>query len=116
MSFVEAGEPLHRLEIFGERGALGMDAAGKLWSAEVGTGRWLLLPQLDRIVLVPGMQDNEWSRGFARFSQEIVRALLEGRNSVEGAATFADGHRTQLVLDAARRSHASGSWATPDET
>jgi predicted dehydrogenase len=116
MSFVEAGEPVHLLEIFGERGALRMDAAGKLWSAEVGAGRWLLLPQTDRIVPVPGMQDNEWSRGFARFSQEIVCALLEGRNSVEGAATFADGHRTQLVLDAARRSHASGSWATPEAT
>jgi predicted dehydrogenase len=115
ISFVGAGEPAHLVEIFGERGALRMDALGKLWSAELGTGQWLLLPQLDRIVLVPGMQDNEWSRGFARFAQEIVRALGEGRNSVEGAATFADGHRTQLVLDAARRSHTSGSWATPDD-
>jgi hypothetical protein len=61
------------------------------------------------------MQDNGWSRGFTRFAQEIVGALLEGRQTVEEAATFADGHRTQLVLDAARRSHASGSWATPED-
>ena len=56
------------------------------------------------------MGDNDWSRGFTRSPKEIVAALREGRTTVEGAATFADGYRTQLVLDAARRSNESGCW------
>ncbi|HEY1404526.1 MAG TPA: Gfo/Idh/MocA family oxidoreductase, partial [Pyrinomonadaceae bacterium] len=113
MSFVEAGEPLHRLEIFGERGALRIEGDGALWHAALGAGAWQSV-DVERDELAPGMNDNGWSRGFTRFAQEIVRALREGRTTVEDAATFTDGHRTQLVLDAARRSHLSGSWATPD--
>ena len=113
MSFVEAGEPVHRLEIFGERGALRVEGGGELWHAPVGAGAWRRV-EIGSTPLAPGMQDTGWSRGFTRFAQEIVRALVAGRVSVEDAATFTDGHRTQLVLDAARRSHASGSWATPE--
>jgi predicted dehydrogenase len=113
MSFVEAGEPLHRLEIFGERGALRVEGDGALWHAALGAGAWRRIDVSQR-ELAPGMHDNGWARGFTRFAQEIVRALGEGRTTVEDAATFADGHRTQLVLDAARRSHLSGSWATPE--
>ena len=113
MSFVEAGEPLHRLEIFGERGALRIEGDGALWHAASGAGAWRRI-DVARGELAPAMHDNGWSRGFTRFAQEIVRTLQEGRNTVEDAATFTDGHRTQLVLDAARRSHASGSWATPE--
>ncbi|HEX9919469.1 MAG TPA: Gfo/Idh/MocA family oxidoreductase, partial [Pyrinomonadaceae bacterium] len=113
MSFIEAGEPLHRLEIFGERGALRIEGDGALWHAELGAGAWRRVDVAQQGELAPGMHDNGWARGFTRFAQEMVRALREGRNTVAEAATFADGHRTQLVLDAARRSHASGTWATP---
>jgi predicted dehydrogenase len=116
MSFVEAGAPLHRLEIFGERGSLRVEGDGELWHAEVGAGAWRRVEiGSGHQRIAHGMQDNGWSRGFTRFAQEIVRALLEGRSTVEDAATFTDGHRTQLVLDAARRSHTSGSWAAPED-
>ena len=115
MSFVEAGEPLHRLEIFGERGALRIDDDGALWRAELGAGEWHRV-ETERGELAPGMGDNGWSRGFTRFAREIVRALQEGQSAVADAATFEDGHRTQLVLDAARRSHELGCWVTPDES
>jgi predicted dehydrogenase len=114
MSFVEAGEPLHRLEIFGTRGALRIEGDGALWQAELGAGAWRRIEAAPG-ELAHGMHDNGWARGFTRFAREIVRALGEGRTTVADAATFADGHRTQLVLDAARRSHASGSWVTPDD-
>ncbi|HEV2799687.1 MAG TPA: Gfo/Idh/MocA family oxidoreductase [Pyrinomonadaceae bacterium] len=113
ISFVEAGEPLHRLEIFGERGALSIEADGTLRHAALGAGAWQQI-ETESGSLAPGMHDTGWARGFTRFAQEIVRALGEGRTTIEDAATFADGHRTQLVLDAARRSHAAGSWATPE--
>jgi predicted dehydrogenase len=61
--------------------------------------------------MAPGMRPASWSRGFATLSCAIVEALREGRTTVEGAATFEDGYRVQLVLDAARASNQSGCWA-----
>jgi predicted dehydrogenase len=103
LSAVESGETVHRVEIFGERGALKIEGS-RLWRAESGAGRWDEVAVEDA-PLAGGMRNAEWSRGFTVFSQKIIDALREGRTSVEGAATFDDGHRTQLVLDAARRSH-----------
>ncbi len=110
ISLVEAGEPLHRLEVFGERGALRVEGDGELWRADVGVGEWHKI-EIDGGELAPGMSDNGWARGFTTFSQKIVDALRAGRTTVDGAATFEDGHRTQLVLDAARRSNDSGCWS-----
>lgn len=68
----------------------------------MGEGEWQSIETEDA-PLAEGMRGNEWSRGFTVFAREIIAALREGRDVVEGAATFEDGHRTQLVLDAARR-------------
>jgi len=57
------------------------------------------------------MRDGGWARGFTAFSKQIVKALREGRTTVDGAATFEDGYRVQIVLDAARRSNENGCWA-----
>jgi predicted dehydrogenase len=110
LSMVEAGEAAHRVEIFGERGALKIEGT-RLWRAQVGAGRWEEIKVADA-PLAEGMRDGEWSRGFTVFSQKIIDALREGRTSVEGAATFDDGHRTQLILDAAHRSHESSRSVT----
>jgi len=110
MSLVESGETEHRLEIFGAKGALMIEESGELWRSRVGEGEWKRV-EADRGELAPGMRDGGWARGFTRFSRRIVEALQEGRTTLEGAATFEDGYRTQLVLDAARRSHESGCWA-----
>jgi predicted dehydrogenase len=109
LSSVEAGAPCHRAEIFGERGALRVEGA-RLWRAESGAGRWDEVAVEDA-PLAAGMRDTEWSRGFTVFARKIIDALREGRAGVEGAATFEDGHRTQLVLDAARHSHETGRTA-----
>jgi predicted dehydrogenase len=42
------------------------------------------------------------------FAREIFFALREGKNSIEHAATFEDGYRCQIVLDAARESNEKG--------
>lgn len=104
LSMVEAGKPEHRLEIFGARGALMIEENGDLWQSEVGEGKWNRV-EVDQIKVAPGLRDSGWARGFTAFSQKIVDAVREGRTTVEGAATFEDGYRTQLVLDAARASH-----------
>jgi predicted dehydrogenase len=110
MSLVEPGKPEHRLELFGELGALMIEESGELWQAKVGEGEWRPV-ETDRGELAPGMRDGGWARGFTAFSKQIVEALREGRTTVADAATFEDGYRTQLVLDAARRANESGCWA-----
>jgi predicted dehydrogenase len=109
LSMVEAGASGHLLEIFGSRGALKVDGNGHMSSAKIGDGDWTSV-ETDRGELAPGMTEGSWSRGFTAFSEQIVDAVREGRTTVPGAATFEDGYRTQLVLDAARRSNEKGCW------
>lgn len=112
LSSVEAGEPVHAVEVFGAYGALRLERH-RLWHSAVGSRAWepVELPALE--VLPAGLPDNEWARGFLLFAREVVRALREGMPLVEGAATFEDGWRNQLVLDAARRSHEARRWVVP---
>jgi len=115
ISMVEAGQPLHRFEVFGERAALRVEGAGELWRSNVGDANWQKV-ELDKSELAPGMNDNGWARGFTTFAQKIVEAVRAGRTTVAGAATFEDGYRTQLVLDAARRSNQSQRWESVSKT
>ena len=109
MSMVEAGPQQHVLEIFGATGAVRVEDDGDLWQARVGDGDWQKV-EVEAAGLAPGLRDSGWARGFTTFSQKIVDALRAGRTTVDGAATFEDGYRTQMVLDAARRSNESGCW------
>ena len=109
MSLVEAGKPEHRLEIFGSSGALMIEDNGDLWQSNAGEGQWRRV-EVGRGELAPGISDSSWGRGFTILSRQIVDALRAGETTVAGAATFEDGYRTQLVLDAARRSFEQGSW------
>ena len=109
MSLVEAGKPEHHLEIFGSSGALMIEDNGALWQANVGDGQWRRV-DVGPGELAPGIRDSSWVRGFTIFSRKIVDALRAGETTVKDAATFADGYRTQLVLDAARRSSEKGGW------
>jgi predicted dehydrogenase len=107
MSVVEMGRSEHVLEVFGPEGGLRASGANGLWHSRVGEGEWRKIETEDA-PLAEGLRDTEWSRGFTVFAREIVEALREGRTFVAGAATFDEGHRTQLVLDAARASHEGG--------
>jgi predicted dehydrogenase len=44
----------------------------------------------------------------------ICEALRASRTTVKDAATFEDGYRVQLALDAIRASNESGCWVTID--
>ena len=112
MSLVESGQPEHRLEVFGSSGALAIEESGELWRSKTGDGQWQRV-EVGRADVAPGMRDSGWARGFTIFSKKIVDALRAGEMTVEGAATFEDGYRTQIVLDAARRSNGSGCWEEP---
>jgi predicted dehydrogenase len=109
MSLVEPGKPEHRLEVFGSSGALMIEESGELWQSKVGDGEWRRVVT-DRGELSPGMRDGGWARGFTSLSKRIVETLRAGSTTVAGAATFEEGYRTQLVLDAARQSNDQGCW------
>jgi predicted dehydrogenase len=109
MSMVQAGASAHLIEIYGSLGAVKVDGMGQVWMAKSGDTEWTEC-KTDRGELAPGMAEGIWSRGFTAFAKEIVAALREGRTTVAGAATFADGYRTQQVIDAARRANERGCW------
>ncbi len=109
LSVVESGKYENRFEVYGNNGALMVEETGELWHSPAGSGAWQPV-QVDQDSMAPGMREGSWSRGFTAFSCAIVAALTDGRKTVEGAATFEDGYRVQLVLDAARASNKSGCW------
>lgn len=115
LSVVESGKYENRFEVYGSTGALMVAESGELWHSPAGSGAWRPV-QVDQDPIAPGMRDGSWSRGFTAFSCKIVEALRNGSTQVEGAATFADGYRVQLVLDAARASNKSGCWAPAQES
>jgi predicted dehydrogenase len=110
LSVVESGKYENKLEIYGTTGALMVEEAGQLWHSPVGSGTWRPV-QIDQDHMAHGMRESSWSRGFTAFSGAIVEALRSGKTTVRDAASFEDGHRIQLVLDAARASNESGCWA-----
>jgi predicted dehydrogenase len=110
LSVVESGEHLNQLEVYGTTGALMVEETGELWHSPAGSGAWRPV-QVDQDTVASGMRDGSWARGFTTFACAIVEALRQGQTAVDGAATFEDGYRVQLVLDAARASNESGCWA-----
>ena len=109
LSVVESGSYENRMEIYGTSGALMVEETGEVWRSPAGSGAWRPV-QIQQDPIAPGMRPGSWSRGFAALSCHLVEAVREGRTSVEGAASFEDGYRVQLVLDAARESNKSGCW------
>ncbi len=109
LSVVESGKYENRLEIYGTKGALMVEETGELWRSPTGSGQWRPV-QVDQDHMAQGMRESSWSRGFTTFACRIVEALRSGRKTVEDAASFEDGYRIQVVLDALRESNESGCW------
>jgi predicted dehydrogenase len=111
ISVVESGKYENRLEIYGTKGAMMVEETGELWLSPTGSGAWRPV-QVDQDHTAKGMREGSWSRGFTAFSVAIVEAMRAGKTTVKDAATFADGLKVQLVLDAIRASNESGCWVT----
>jgi predicted dehydrogenase len=109
LSVVESGKYENRVEIYGTKGALMVEETGELWRSPTGSGQWRPV-QVDQDHMAQGMRESSWSRGFTAFACRIVEALRTGRKTVEDAASFEDGYRIQVVLDALRESNESGCW------
>jgi predicted dehydrogenase len=106
-SMVEYPAYQNRIELFGSDGALRVEYDGELFVGKAGEQSWqkVEIDLNDRIETAP---NTGWNNGFLVFAEEIVKTLRAGEIEVENAATFEDGYKIQLALDAARESNASG--------
>lgn len=111
ISVVESGKYENRLEIYGTKGALMVEETGELWLSPIGSGTWRPV-QVEQDHMAQGMREGSWSRGFTAFSVAICEAMRAGKTTVKDAASFEDGYRVQVVLDALRASNESGCWVT----
>lgn len=111
ISVLESGKYENRLEVYGTKGALMVEETGELWLSPTGSGTWRPV-QVEQDHMAEGMREGSWSRGFTALSIAICEAMRAGKTIVKDAATFEDGYRVQLALDALRASNESGCWQT----
>ncbi len=109
VSMTEGPKYAHRMEFYGEGGVIRVEHDGSSFIAKRGEDDWSEI-EADHGLPIPGVLDTGFARAFWFFAPEIVDAIREGRSLVENAATFEDGVKVQKVIDAARRSHASGTF------
>lgn len=112
-SLVEPAGTGSRIEVVGEEGTLLLEEETCLRHAPHGEA-WREVP-VDGSA-VPTVEELGMGSGgiFARvlplYLRDVLGAVARGESTLRGAATFADGLRTMLVLDAARRAAREGRW------
>lgn len=97
----------NEITIFGTEGALRVGHRGDLYISHRGDANWTPVETESAEPAGKGA-DTGFSRGFAVFAGEIVAAIRDAKNEIDGAATFEDGLEVQRVLDAARESDRDG--------
>ncbi len=110
MSFEQANT-LRTVNIHGENGSLVFDGEDRLWAIQGEEKTEHTQPNPGENT--PGLPKSLFSSGFAYLSKQIVDALHQGENIVNGAATFEDGLKIQAVIDAVHESNQSQTWVTP---
>lgn len=103
VSMVEYPIYQNRVEFFGAKGAIRVEYDGELFIGKPGVEEWQKV-DLNLNEAVEGAKNTGWNNGFLAFATDMVQALRSGKTEVENAATFEDGYRIQLALDAARES------------
>jgi len=108
VSMVEYPIYQNRVEFFGTNGAIRVEYNGEFFIGNAGEETWQKI-DIDLNESVEGARATGWNNGFLAFAVEIVESLRDGKTSVEDAATFEDGYKIQLLLDAARESDKTGA-------
>jgi len=111
VSMVEYPIYQNRVELFGTNGALRIEYDGELFIGKADDKGWSKI-ELASDEGVEGARPTGWNNGFLSFAKEIIKALRDGKTTVENAATFEDGYKIQLALDAARESNEKGYLVT----
>jgi predicted dehydrogenase len=107
-SMVEYPAYQNRIEFFGTTGAIRVEYDGQFFIGKAGDEAWRKV-DVDVNEAVEGARATGWNNGFLAFAKEIVQSLQKGKTEVANAATFEDGYKIQLLLDAARQSNETGA-------
>ena len=108
VSMVEYPVYQNRVEFFGTKGAIRVEYDGEFFVGKAGEEAWQKV-DVDLNEGVEGARATGWNNGFLAFATKIIESLKEGKTEVENAATFEDGYKIQLLLDAARKSDETGA-------
>ncbi|MFN0057013.1 MAG: Gfo/Idh/MocA family protein [Planctomycetota bacterium] len=111
ISTVESSR-VHRFQVACARGAVRLDEGQPLtvWTGKDEARTESVTDDLPSSATL-GIPETDWARNFLRFARTLVRSIQTGaHDGVAAAATFADGHRIQCVLDAIRRSNETSEW------
>jgi predicted dehydrogenase len=113
MSGVAAVNMGNETQVFGSKGALTLSNSDeRLYFAKAGQGfEEITVP--DPTAELAGLNKGIWNVSVVSALRELCAAIAEGRELRQGA-TFVDGLRNQLVLDAVRASTASRRWESLD--
>jgi predicted dehydrogenase len=111
-SMVEYPAYQNRVEFFGTKGAIRIEYDGQLFVGRADSQNWEAV-DVDLNDGVEGARPTGWNNGFLSFAAELVAALERGETTVPHAATFEDGYKIQLALDAARESNRTGCAISP---
>lgn len=98
-----------RTELHGSAGTLILDAEERLWGRQAGEGSLTEFTVPDPNRDLPGVQKNVWAVSFASLARYLTDCIRAGRRPEQGA-TFRDGLRCQIVLDAIRQSWRERRW------
>lgn len=101
----------NHVQIFGSEGTIKLsDGEEKLWLARVGED-FQDVSESDPNAALPGIGKGIWNVSFVALIQEATAAIRESRQPKQGA-TFADGLKCQIAMDALRQSSAERRWIT----
>jgi predicted dehydrogenase len=116
LSAVTREDPWAKIGLHGEKGSLVLDEHQRLWKRAHGEAAYTeaLVEDSPLPPLGSKVPDSPCARAFLLFAHAIREAILRNQATVPGAATFEDGLRNQLVLDAVRESSKRGDWVAVD--
>ncbi len=113
MSGVAAANMGNETQIFGSKGTITLSNSDeKLFFAKAGQS-FADISVPDPNASLPGLNKGIWNVSVLAALQEFCAAITEGRDLQRGA-TFVDGLRNQMVLDAVIASTASRKWEDLD--
>jgi predicted dehydrogenase len=113
MSGVAAANMGNETQVFGSKGTITLSNSDeRLWFAKAGQG-FEEITVADPTAELEGLKKGIWNVSVTSALRELCAAIEEGRE-LERGATFVDGLRNQIVLDAVRTSTTSRRWEPLD--
>lgn len=114
MSGVAATNMGNNTQVFGSKATLTLSNADeRLWLQRAGEQSATEITVPDPNAELPGLNKGIWNVSVTAALQELCGAIAENRDLRRGA-TFVDGLRNQMVLDAVIKSTASRKWEDLD--